>query len=64
MTLLEFYHLNTRRLDDREGYEVAYGSRSEEFEHVAYLFAAYSDIHVYRNKQTGEYVYTEYSIGD
>ncbi len=64
MTLSEFYCLNARRIDGQEEYDAVYGSRKDEFDYVDYLFAPYSDIHLYRNKQTGEYVYTEFYIGD
>lgn len=65
MTLSEFYKLDATLVrDEREAYAIGWGERADEYEHIALVWAAYSDIHVYRNKETGAYVYTETSIGD
>ena len=53
-----------REIKGQEAYDIAYGKDCEKWEFVRYEQLAYHDVHIYRNKETGEEVCEYFYIGD
>jgi len=53
-----------RIVKGQEAYDIIYGKDKDKWEHVRYEQLPYHDVHVYRNKETGEEVAEYFYIGE
>ena len=53
-----------RIIKGQEAYDIIYGKDKDKWKHVRYEHLPYHDVHIYRNKETGEEVAEYFYVGE